>query len=103
MGDGMLYVLPGSVAKEMKWSQRASGAWRVVSGLGRKIGGARAGDAILGAHRPAGLGRRQPPLRPQTTTNMPRDNSNTTTKARNSKYAAATGLKTGNLKKKGKF
>lgn len=32
---------------------------------------------------------------------MPRDTSNTTTKARNSKYAAATGLKTGNLKVKG--
>ncbi|KAM0746605.1 NGP1NT-domain-containing protein [Meredithblackwellia eburnea MCA 4105] len=32
---------------------------------------------------------------------MPRDTSNTTTKQRNSKYAAATGLKTGNLKTKG--
>lgn len=32
---------------------------------------------------------------------MPRDTSNSATKARNSKHAAATGLKTGNLKTKG--
>lgn len=32
---------------------------------------------------------------------MPRDTSNTSTKARNSKHSAATGLKTGNLKTKG--
>ena len=42
-----------------------------------------------------------PQRKAQDPPTMPRDTSNTTTKARNSKYAAATGLKTGNLKVKG--
>ena len=56
--------------------------------------------------KPAFLKRRHtclpnPQRKAQDPPTMPRDTSNTTTKARNSKYAAATGLKTGNLKVKG--
>lgn len=40
-------------------------------------------------------------LLPANADEMPRDTSNSATKARNSKHAAATGLKTGNLKTKG--